>query len=610
MKPFQRKIQAKGPGDVQKVAEGFCPRCLKSTRENSGLKCDDCGCIWGRELKGKNFLLIIPEYHESPEESFTELMSRLENIFNKLEKSVKNASETSEKDLENSPNVEVLPLSHERRRNNAAEFCLNVVKSRFGVEIQDWLGSDVAEKYGRTKPDRIKQRAAPINDSKGLFGDFNQDSVASYLKVKENVAVTYYPKTQLKGFDEYTGHGLASALLQAITYRGKRNASLPADICHEMTHAFNNLSVKDVNNGLDLRDKKYTTAIDEGAAWAVSWLWYEEIDMSIVDNYRDERVPKSLLQNSIRAFLKATEGKNSKKERIDEIRHISADVLKEIATGDVKDPIELIKKHYPGIEEFYSALNKIERVEYFTSHLLLLYGFIDQEKFRKWSHEAVEDQRPYEIKDNFGEKELSSQPIEGRKKSVQEEIKNLERISSKLSKLRSHQELGEDLLEKVNRLVNDINRLEKLWGEERKELEHPFCGSCGGLLKPGSNYCPNCGNHVDRKDTEKLSELIEETYKISNQDVLFEGDDEELKQELGKLEQNWAKIIEQLKRYNNALSKVLSDTETVIKDLEKSIDRSEILKEIKSEKREIGELEKTASNAEELISRAERQLET
>jgi predicted RNA-binding Zn-ribbon protein involved in translation (DUF1610 family) len=609
MKPFQRKIKLKGSGEVQKVAEGFCPRCLKSTRENSGLKCDDCGCIWGRELGGRNFLMIIPRYHESPEKSFSKLMSRLENIFDRLEESVNNASERSEKDLKNSPDADVLPLSHERRNNNKAEFCLNVVKSRFGVEIQDWLASDAAEKYGRKKPDMMKQRAALITHSKGMFGDFNQDSVASYHKVKENVAVTYYPKTQLKSFDEYTGHGLASALLQGITYMGERNASLPADICHEMTHAFNNLSVKRVNNGLDLRDKKYPTAIDEGAAWAVSWLWYEEIDMSIIDNYRDARVPKSLLQNSIRAFLKATEAKNGKKEKIDEIRQISAEVLQEIATGDVKDPIELIKKHYPGIEEFYSALNKIERLEYFTSHLLLLYGFIDQEKFRKWSHEALEDQRPYEVEDNFGEKELSSQPKEDRKESVQEEIKNLERISSKLSKLLSHHELEDELVDKVKRLVNDINRLEKLWSEERKELKHPFCGSCGGLLNPGSNYCPNCGNHVDRKDTEKLSGLIDETYKISNQDVLFEGDDEELKKELEKLEENWTKIVEQLKRYNNAVSKVLSDTENVVKDLEKSIDRSEILEEIKSEKREIGELEKTASNAEELISRAERQLE-
>lgn len=378
-----------------------------------------------------------------------------------------------------------------------------------------------------------------------------------------------------------------------------------AHLAHELTHAY-----IDRNTNYDRHDHPVLYALDEACCNVVTEFYYpgffsvdkDGVFRSLsVSSYRGERnMPKSQLITGIKAFQEIVDESNSSEDEIiDTIRMRGVAAIKRMQNKQM--PIHEAITGDRSLESEFESIKSLEMAEYKMFHAFLLLDIIEESTFndyKDWTEDISAGEDPQRESEMIVEEDL---------KSIQKALPEIERLA--------REENGE-LAQELKQLHTKLRDLLEKEQEEQVYLRHPFCPSCGHVVKPG-NYCPKCGQEISPDERKSLEDAINYVLKKTTKGAGFLIKRNRIQHNNRReIIENYGLMVEYAERENRVIMKSIEDIhdeegklaeyfqkndfEKQYSNIEKLIDRTEEIYEVSKK------AEKNLQRAEELLKKAYR----
>ena len=604
---------------------GYCWKCLEDSL-GKGKFCGSCGYKLEHDFNGYTFSLHIPEKGD-PDSSFYKMINLATEPFFSLKKKLNEKASELEEGLETKVEMEIWPFTdldyifgrYMQYSNLRKKQYLEIMVFVFQLEELERQSSKsfVADLASDANIDQeIPHILAFLRISKtfeqnGLIERyFGKTSQGSFNAGKNSIELREIHNELIKeSFSNAKHKDLTKPFFLKMAEEDKGRTE--GHLSHELTHAY---FTRELNIPFD---KRPLNGMEEAACNVITCLHYdnffdryydEEEDewhfiSFIVDSYRERRVPKSLLQICIRAFLDLAEDyEGTKKQKIDLIRKEGKNAIIRIQENKNMSPPQAILQNNE-LNREYKIYRDLEIAEYLSLHSMMLLGVIGPEelgKYKKWVHDAIEDGTPFDFDDRFA---LANDKDTNR--LLERDISLMKNAENDLEQLIDNENKGENL----EKLRHNLQKIIEIIEDEHRFLEHPFCEHCGSMLKPGSDKCSECGGFVksNTRDFEAGIEfLMEETNKSSH---AFKSGEKMRKNTLEEVIMNLGMLINHTEAMNYTVLRTLEKLHDVENRSGKYLDKLSKNSEIRKKYPDLFKLKEATEEAFEVSKRAENLLQ-
>lgn len=518
----------------------ICLHCLEYSLDRSeivdGRNCSNCGnrIVFGPE---KDYYSLI-DYRGSRGQLVKKLVRDASEIYRQIEKATSRAVEGAEDDVEESVADEIpvhfyfnyseYPAS-ERNKWGSEDQKIGILFTATCLSyFQNELGMDAGRKIFDREADYdeiehndfdMKFRQIATEAQYPVFSDFSSTVHGKYSSRDKEVEIRKIPPEYLEQIKNSLDRDRVPYLLEPfLDYITVRDDSLTSILNHEMTHAY-------IDEKTDFPDKPYLEAIEEASAQVTSYIRRGSWETGYPDCsiYRDERMPKALLQTLIRCFMEiADEHNGSKGEKISFIRKKAVNVIERMQdSGEKIHPINaVISGTDSELEHLYKLMKGIETAEYYAFHAMQLLGVIKRDQEMKdWAHDSAKQKSPYSFRSyensddrHFGpEREINeplmSELVPEMKKAEQE----LEKIASNKENPREKQEINEikqDLGDFLELFISEGNYFNNLEHREMTDFEEKLAVNSRNSKVGAIVYRKNL-NDVERNAEKTINEYLD-----------------------------------------------------------------------------------------------------
>jgi hypothetical protein len=308
---FLKKVKFQFSGIL---SMGYCLKCFSDVGGRKGPYCPECGF----EYDHGKYSLTMSKTGGNPQESLENIEEALKELVDGIEESVEQeAFHDVESDLETSAEqVEV----NFQLFSSSLEYEIRDLISAYYLALEDITGVDLGEVLMESSEDKPEQFEKigfnvlnPRNTVKELFKDIfrtHDGTLGEYFKEPNKFCIINVPGGLLEGFRPRDMPREVTAFYNSLK-NGRSGKVNKAVLSHEMTHAFLFQTVK--KKGFDMRNGPNSLLLEEGAAWAITYHWTDELS-PLEKDYPDE------LPQVIKMFSRYGDRNAEGKDKIDCIR--------------------------------------------------------------------------------------------------------------------------------------------------------------------------------------------------------------------------------------------------------------------------------------------------